>query len=67
MEKTMPRGGKRAGAGRPMKYGKAKLSEPTLIHSTREMKAGWERAARTAEKELLDWIREALNKAAGVS
>lgn len=65
MQMTMPRGGKRPGAGRPPKFGQALLSTPTLINSTRDMKAAWKRAAAAADRELPDWIRDTLNKAAG--
>ena len=66
MELTMPRGGARPGSGRPRKFGRAKLSEPTLIHGTLEMKAAWKRAATAAGKPTSDWIRDTLNAAAGI-
>lgn len=65
MEMTVPKGGRRPGAGRPRKYGRARLSVQTLVHSTQDMRAAWERAARARDVELSDWIREALNLAAG--
>lgn len=63
MKLEMPRGGTRPGAGRPRKFGRALLSEQTLINSTKEHKADWIATAKAAGKELLDWIRDTLNAA----
>lgn len=66
MKLDMPKGGPRPGAGRPRKFGRALLSEQTLLHSTREQKAAWRAAANAEGKKLTDWGRDTLNKAAGI-
>jgi hypothetical protein len=61
---TMPPGGKRAGAGRPRKYGRAALGKPLVIRGTNAQREAWERAARTKGIPLSEWVRETLDSAA---
>jgi hypothetical protein len=60
----MPWGGKRDGAGRPEKPAKERLVEQYPLRCTHAERAAWERAAKAADQQLSDWMREQLNKAA---
>lgn len=60
----MPRGGKRPGAGRPKKYGRAALHQLTNLWATNEQGDRWKKAARVAGDDFQDWIRKALDKEA---
>ena len=62
MMKSMPRGGRRPGAGRPRKYGRAKLKNILQIRSTDAQMEAWIRAA--GETPLPDWARTVLDRAA---
>lgn len=59
---SMPRGGKRPGAGRPKKYGRAALSEVVTVRATRDEVATWTEASKSKGLILSEWIRYRLNK-----
>lgn len=63
-EGMTPRGGRRPGAGRPKKYGRAALKHFIHLCATNDQGETWAKAARHDGKDIQDWIRQALNEQA---
>ncbi len=55
-------GGRRPGAGRPRKYGRAALHQVVNVQGTREQEARWKKCAKDSGEEFQDWIRKTLDE-----